>query len=315
MAPKIIQMISDDLGMMNHDVRRLILTAPHRYKTYLIPKRQKGQYREISQPASEIKIIQRYLVSSVLNELPVHESVVSYRRGVGIAENASRHCYNTYILKLDFKNFFPSISIADIQGHLRKYLGEGFSDEDVKIIARLVSRKNNSTGRLALSIGAPSSPAISNSILYDFDTRVSEPLKTEGIVYTRYADDLTFSTNKKEVLGKIPSLIQQVIESLDYPSLELKHEKTIHLSKRNRRMVTGLILTPEGDVSIGRDRKRLIRTMIDYYRKGRLDADKAGQLQGLLAFASDVEPDFVDRMRSKYGKDLITSLLRYESQA
>ena len=78
---------------------------------------------------------------------------------------------------------------------------------------------------------------------------------------------------------------------------------------QTRRVVTGLTLTNDGTISIGRERKKLIRAMIHHYEKGLLDAENLRKLVGLLAFANDAEPAFVLRMKLKYGEKLMAEIL------
>src|SRR4051794_3337072 len=99
-------------GLGEHDVLAIVRNAPIRYKTYPIRKRNGGE-RLISQPARELKALQRVLAESFLSQLPVHRAATAYRPGVSIRDNAAAHVLNGPILKFDFKEFFPSITSHD----------------------------------------------------------------------------------------------------------------------------------------------------------------------------------------------------------
>ena len=159
-----------------------------------------------------------------------------------------------------------------------------------------------------LSIGAPSSPFISNSILFDFDTRIGEISKQLEITYTRYADDLTFTNREKNVLFQIPDLVKKEIANLAYPKLTVHNEKTVFSSKKHNRHVTGLVLTNDNLVSIGRQRKRYIRSLIFKFINNRLDHKSTLRLKGYISFARDIEPKFIDSIENKYGKEVISKI-------
>ena len=77
------------------------------------------------------------------------------------------------------------------------------------------------------------------------------------MAYSRYADDLTFSTNRRGVLRQIEVSISGVVRKLRYPRLEINHHKTIHTSKKHHRRVTGIVLSSDGKVSLGRKKREL----------------------------------------------------------
>ena len=100
-------------------------------------------------------------------------------------------------------------------------------------------------GKLVLSIGAPSSPMISNFIMHNFDIKFLT-CKNLGINYSRYADDLTFSTNVKNVLFEIPNPIIPIIRKHFNDSLKLNRRKTVFASKAHNRHVTGVTIANDG---------------------------------------------------------------------
>src|SRR5258707_11483683 len=95
-------------GLRQGDVRRIMASAPVRYKVYSIPNRN-GGHRVIAQPAREVKLLQRALVLILLKDLPVHPCAKGYREHLSILDNALPHAGHRPILKMDLKDFFPSI--------------------------------------------------------------------------------------------------------------------------------------------------------------------------------------------------------------
>lgn len=301
--------LEESLGLSDYLLNRLIQRAPHSYKVYTIPKRSGGQ-RTIAQPAKETKFIQRWLIQNIFNELPVHECASAYKVGASIKKNAEAHKNNSYVTKLDFKDFFPSITSNDLIKHISKYLGNSFGAQDIQDIARISCIRLQDRSDLCLSVGAPSSPVLSNTILYTFDFEVSAWCAENGITYTRYADDLTFSTSVKGICSEIESFVRRAVQNLTYPSLSLNNKKTTHLSKKYQRRITGIIINNEGNVSLGRNRKREISALIHKFTLGILPESEIFRLQGLLGFAKDVEPLFVARMRGKYSSKLILEIIQ-----
>jgi hypothetical protein len=249
-------------------------------------------------------------MDEVFSYLPVHDCAVAYKEGASIRKNAERHKNNQFLSKFDFSDFFGSITELDVFAHLVRFFSEKLTEQSIKDIARISCIKHRDSVGLCLSVGAPSSPVLSNSIMYSFDVEVEAWCAKRSIVYTRYADDLTFSSNEKGLSACIEPFLISLLRDLPYPSLSLNSKKTVHVSKKHQRRVTGLVISNEGAVSLGRERKRLISSMIHHYVLGVLDEESILHLQGLLGFAEDAEPLFVSRMRGKYGGKHIAELLR-----
>lgn len=304
---KLIAQLASASGLLENDVRKIVMTAHRRYKHYTIKKRD-GTDRAISQPAKEVKLLQRIFQKEFLQGLPVHPAATAYEKGLSIKENAERHMHNGPILKLDFTNFFPSIKASDWVEYAEIHdLLEDFEDRELS--ARLLFKSSGTSAGMRLAIGAPTSPHISNLLMYDFDRLMAERASKEIVTYTRYADDLTFSAKRTGYLQPIEKLVRKTLREIDRPRLKLNDEKTVFATMKYRRVVTGLTLTNDGNISIGRERKKLIRAMINHYARGLLDADNTRRLVGLLAFANDAEPEFLLRMKLKYGEQLMSEIL------
>lgn len=292
-------------GLSASVLDRLILTAPERYAVYRIPKKR-GGFRTIAQPAYEIKELQYLMIEEVLSKLPIHHAATAYQKGHSIRLNAIRHVDNGPIRKYDFKDFFPSITEFAWLTFCQER--ELFSREDAIATGRLMFRRPKGGRILRLSIGAPTSPILSNILMYDFDRLVSERVARDGVTYSRYADDLVFSAPRTGHLTSIDRILRSCIREVRYPSLTINADKTVVATKRYRRQVTGIILTNDKRLSIGRDRKREIRAAVHHAINGKLDLKQTAELAGLLMFAKDVEPEFYVRMERSYGAEAISSI-------
>jgi RNA-directed DNA polymerase len=294
----LVKALSGELGMLPIQLELIIRTAPLRYKVFTIPKRD-GSPRTVAQPAREVKAIQRWLVNDLNTVLPVHQAATAYRKGTSIKINAAKHVQSSFILKMDFKNFFPSIEFKDLCAHLQKYASEKYDESAIHMIARLCSWAPNRSPPLRLCIGAPSSPLLSNSVLYDFDCAMEVFATRDEVTYTRYADDLTFSSSSPESLKSYPEIVRKVILSLPFPVLNINTKKTVFASKAERRLVTGITLSSTHDLSVGRDRKRLARAMFHHFSRGLLDAKGEEHMRGLLSFIDHIEPGFSVRLKAR----------------
>jgi hypothetical protein len=297
----LLPMLVSMSGLNEQDVLKIVRNAPVRYRTYPIPKRGGGE-RIISQPALELKILQRILATEFLSKYPVHVSAMAYRKNTSIYANAAAHAQNGPILKFDFADFFPSITAGDWRFFCSK--NELFEDQtDLWISTNVFFQRQRSAFRLA--IGAPSSPILSNVLMYDFDVRISRLVEEDYVTYTRYADDLTFSAKRTGYLTGVEKALRTTVREIKSPTLRINESKTVLATTKYKRVVTGLVLTNEGTVSIGQDKKREIRATIHHASLGRLSLKQRATLSGMLAFINDVEPAFLNRLIEKYGIDLI----------
>lgn len=295
-----------ETGLTERDVRRIISNAPRRYKEHTIPKRSGGE-RWIANPARELKALQRVIVKEYLLDLPVHPSAMAYRRGRSIKDNALAHVENGPILKFDFKDFFPSIRVRDWNAYCddRGIFPDWSDRHDV---SQILFYKPKGAAHLQLAIGAPSSPHLSNLLMYQFDAIVSELVQEDYVTYTRYADDLTFSAKRTGYLTSVEEAVRRAMRDSPWPRLKLNDEKTVLATTKYHRQITGLVLTNDKKVSLGRDRKRKLSAAVHHATLGKLDREQAAKLAGYLAFAYAVEPDFVHRLERKYGREIIDKL-------
>ncbi|WP_239423988.1 reverse transcriptase domain-containing protein [Snodgrassella communis] len=198
---------ADSLEISVENLLMFLLNAPKMYKVYRIPKRTHG-YRVIAQPTKQLKEYQRKFINIFLPYLPVHEYAMAYQKNKNIQHNAEIHKNNSYLLKMDFENFFNSITPALFWNEWENTNPDIFDEDEKKLFSRLLfwnpNIKRTKQEKLILSIDAPSSSSISNFIMYRFDKLITQYCLNKNINYTRYTDDLTFSTNTKNILYQIP---------------------------------------------------------------------------------------------------------------
>ncbi|MDH1315247.1 retron St85 family RNA-directed DNA polymerase [Shewanella xiamenensis] len=304
------ELLASLLFMDDEEIISFATSSPYRYKVYSIAKRNSSERRIIAHPSKELKFIQRLIIQQLTVILPVHKAAIAYTKGLSIKDNARPHANSKYLLKMDLKDFFPSINPSLFFKECKKN-GIDFSDLDMKILEGFLFWKRRRTTNLVLSIGAPSSPLVSNFILFKFDEIISNHCAILGINYTRYADDLTFSTNEKNVLLSFPAYVRKVLNTLYEGQIKVNLKKTVLSSKAHNRHVTGVTLTNEGCLSVGRNKKRQLSAAIHYFSLKKLSNEDIFKLKGSLAHSVFIEPDFLLQMERKYGKEIIFQLIHY----
>lgn len=296
MATELVSNVAQAVGLSHHDVEQLISSAPRRYKEFQIKKRNDRGWRDIAQPSRELKAVQRFLMDSVLRNLPIHDCAHGYVIGRGIKSNAAIHVASDYLLKLDISDFFPSLRPADFAKHVKRHAPDLLTEEELKQVLLVLFWKRKGQRKLRLCIGAPSSPLVSNTLMFDLDLGISAIAFRYGVAYSRYADDMTFSCNVKGVLSDVQREVIELIHASRYPRLIVNQAKTVHISRAQRRVVTGVTISATRELSIGRERKREIRNLVHRHHYRMLTIDDQNKLNGLIGFAADIEPAFANKM-------------------
>ncbi len=283
--------IAEKLQLSSEYIKKIERNASRLYKMYKIPKKGNG-YRVIYQPSQELKTLQYWLNRYVFDSLPVSKFSFAYTKGCSIKKNALAHKDSRYFLHLDLKNFFESITrhhLVDLLISNSKFFnchGVYLEKQDIDFICNICLRYGN------LTIGSVCSPTISNRVMYEFDLEIKEVIGND-IIYTRYADDLVFSS-----IDFIPiDMIQRVGTIAKKYKFGLNNLKTKFMSCTGRRIVTGLIID-NGKVSIGLKRRRKIKSMLyNKIVKGQGDSQR---ILGYLFFLKDIEPAYFNKIMLKY---------------
>lgn len=300
----LLERLEKHTGLPRSLLERYAETASKRYRVYTVEKRN-GDPRTIEHPSREIKAIQRWLIRALIRNMPVHEASTAYSKGASIRKNAERHVRSRYTVRLDFEAFFPSFGGADVIAYLKKTHDDPImvlSAEDLSFIRRIVCRHD------ALTIGAPTSPGLTNAMMFEFDTALADWCAARELIYTRYADDLFISASAPGALAGVETKAAELAAAFPYAKLVLNREKTAHLSRKYRRSITGLVITPEQTLSIGRDKKIRLKSDVYAYSKGNLQPEERSRTAGLIAFVRDVEPAFYETLLRKYGRETIEDL-------
>lgn len=243
------------------------------YKTFTIPKKTGGT-REISAPVTPIKIIQRKLntvLQNVCKDIYKKQDLVhGFRYGKSVCTNAKIHEKKEYVFNIDLLDFFPSINFGRVYGMFK---GKRYKlpEKVAAVLARICCYNNQ------LPQGAPTSPIVSNMICARLDNELYRLARSFDCRYTRYADDITFSTDRPEFPAELADVTQLIsrsrLKAVAGKELNAIVEKNGFLintckvriqNRHGRQCVTGLIVNEFPNVS--RKYTNQIRAMLHSWK-------------------------------------------------
>ncbi len=241
--------------------------------------------------------LKHFLSSTELDKF-IHHSAHGFITKRSIATNASAHLDKSYLLQVDIKNFFESIPIEKVIDVFKKI---GCTD-DVSILLTKICSVND-----ILKEGLSTSPMLANLYFYDIDITLNEIAEKHNCTYTRYADDMTFSSNQNI---KETTLLSEITEVLNIQSLMLADEKTRYSSHGQAQYVTGLSISNDICPRIPRKVKKLLRQELYYISKygfyehfdRRQEGFHAGhsRIKGWIDYVLSVEPTLGKKMKTIY---------------
>ena len=290
--------------------------APTRvhYVSFDVPKKS-GGWRRLSAPHQKLAAVQHWILTNILNLLPVHENAHGFVAQHSVLTNAEPHVGATVVLNADLSNFFPTITFPRVEGMFRKL---GYSPAVSTILALLCTESSRqalklgetiyyaATGPRALPQGSCTSPAISNQIAEKLDRRMSAMASKLNWKYTRYADDLTWSTTG-DVAPSVGYVLARMRHIVDDEGFELNHAKTRVQRQSAQQSVTGVVVNAR--MSVPRQTIRKVRAILYNARQTGLDAqNRDGHphyrdwLSGMIGWISMVNPDQGHKLQAELAK-------------
>ena len=189
--------IYEYIGYTKQDIEQIILNLPRFYITYKILKRS-GKMRRIDAPQNPLKNIQKEILKKVLYLYKAHPIAHGFVKDKSPITNASAHVGRKYVLSIDIKNFFNSISEQTVQRCLiwlfKQQTKFTWNIDDCSIFAKLLCYNGG------LPQGSPASPVMSNLVCLALDKKLAALAAANDVTITRYADDITLSSNDEKVL-------------------------------------------------------------------------------------------------------------------
>lgn len=264
------------------------------YTTFQI-KKKNGKARRLYAPSPPLKSCQSTINRWILSHLPVSEYATAYCKGSTISQNAAPHIGKRYLLKLDITDFFGSIRFDQV--YAAAFNTRYFPVQIGTMLTQLCCLED------VLVQGAPTSPTLSNLVMYNFDSNIGLWCKKHQIAYTRYCDDMTFSADTP-----LYPVYKRVKDMLENMGMELNEKKTRFINSNNRQTVTGLTVNEK--LSISADYKRALRQEIYYALKYGLTDSLIHS--GRTEFFSDGEPD--DELYLSHLRGKVNFVLQVEPQ-
>ncbi len=239
------------VGVKYEVLLNMIRGSASYYRTFSIKKRAGGE-RIIEAPYPSLLQCQNWIYHQILLKNPVHDCAHGYVPGRSIFTNATVHLGCNTLLKMDFKDFFPSVGIGWVVNFFSTL---GYTKDVAGSLAALCCNK----GRLVQ--GASTSPYLTNILLYGLDDRLFKLSARSGLRYTRYADDLTFSGGY--ISTNFVSVVSSVVSEF---GLVVNESKTRLLIEKNKKLVTGLSVAGSS-LKITREMRRSITKDVFYIGK------------------------------------------------
>ncbi|WP_146215748.1 reverse transcriptase family protein [Cryobacterium arcticum] len=302
-----------EYGYLRHVIQR---NAPA-YKAIRIPKNT-GGYRDLLSPTDSLKHVQRWILHEILDTVPRHINNFAYFRDVTARECAIRHAGATWMIKTDLHQYFPSISEKLVY---EVFQGLGYSRLLSFELARLCTW--NKLGRLAptgavprshgsvrslpyppaplgfLPQGAPTSGALANAATRRLDDALSDFAIANHLIYTRYSDDMTFSSPSAFSRTVASEFVVQIRKIVTASGLALHSQKTKVIPPGARKIVLGMLITP-GGVGILPEQRRTIDLYVhavstygpvDYAARRGFDSvfSFINHVEGWLAYLSHID--------------------------
>jgi hypothetical protein len=238
--------LADFLGVPGYQLSFILfIKKPESfYRTFEIPKKS-GSMRQICAPTGILKSLQKKLAKRLWNKIKAdrffHNIIRTnishaFEKNKSIITNARVHRNKKFVLNLDLENFFDSFHFGRIVGYFEKNRDFKLPHEIAVALAQLVCYNNR------LPQGAPTSPVITNLICQIMDYRLLKIAKKYKLDFTRYADDLSFSTNHKDFLNLKDLFLKEITAEIEKAGFTVNNKKTRLLYNDARQEVTGLVV-------------------------------------------------------------------------
>lgn len=269
---------------------------------YRVLTKGSGAIRLIEAPKPTLKVLQRRILTDILNKIPPHPASHGFVRGRSIKTYVAPHVGRRVVLKMDLHDFFPTITGARIQSVFRTM---GYPEAVADLLGGICTNAAPGYGDLYarphLPQGAPTSPTLANICAYRIDGRLAGLARSADAEYTRYADDLAFSGGEQFERG-VSRFSTHVAAILMEEGFSVNHRKTRIMRQGVRQYLAGLTANQRVNV-IRRDFDSLKATLMNCVRFGEASQNRKGHpmfrehLEGRVGFVESINPAKGARLR------------------
>ncbi|MFA8298724.1 MAG: reverse transcriptase family protein [Hyphomicrobiales bacterium] len=294
-------------------------TVSH-YTRFFMEKKTGGK-RMISAPKPRLKKVQNWLLENLLYKLQTNEVAHGFIPNKSILTNAMPHINKKVVINMDLKNFFPSLTYERVKGMYKSF---GYSEQISIILALLTTEPEVAEVELDdqsyfvsksaryLPQGAPSSPAITNIICRKLDARLIGIAKHYGFEYTRYADDLTFSStdDSTDSIRKLIAMVNQIVKEENF---RVHPDKLKVLRSGRRQEVTGVVVNEKP--SVNRKEVKKFKALLfqiekdgieDKVWRGKKGKNMLSSIKGFADFIYMIDKDKGEELRKRVKKIIDT---------
>ncbi len=284
------------MGMSLNQIMWIARNQSSLYKQFEIPK-SNGSARQIAEPIGQLLTMQGWLQRKILVRGKPHKYATAFIRGRSIMSNVRPHTGREVVVRIDLKDFFHSITHQQVRKVFERF---GYPYKVAVLMANLCTLDGH------LPQGAPTSPSLSNLVCVKLDRRFTGLKKKLEYRYTRYADDLVFSSDNP----KFPALIPFLKEVIREEGFTVNEDKVSIMRKGQQQKVTGVVLNEKPNLPRKHVRKlravaHRMKTLgpdsiqLPSNRKG--DHDPLYVLQGHISYLSMVNPEKGDQLKNLIG--------------
>lgn len=282
---------------------RDVVLNDHYYR-FDVPKR-KGGIRKIAAPKTTLKTAQKKILEGILEKLEVSVYAHGFIKDKSVVSGATPHVRQTELLiNMDLEDFFPTITFERVRGMFKAFGYSGYIASLLAMICTYCERmkvevkgeiRYVKTSDRILPQGSPASPMITNILCVKLDKRLSGLADKYGFVYTRYADDMSFSIKENAdndfAEGKFCGIVSKIVTEEGF---KINKAKTKFLRKNNRQCVTGIVINNQ-EIGVTREWIRRFRAAIYNANKmklgGALPQEVVNEISGMAAWVRSVNPE------------------------
>lgn len=301
---KLIEHNKSTIESLNQKITQFLQIHPEpsqMYRHYTIPKAS-GGVRHIDEPEEELKELQKQ-ITIIMQQIGIYNTqwAWAYTPKRCAIDMAEQHKTSKWVLKIDLKNFFPSLNRELIKNQLMKnyYIAK---------ISNILNIDNLITVALLndqLPQGSPLSPYLSNLVMIEFDWLLRNVLPKNKI-YTRYADDIIISSIPHLPKTAIVSTIEKILTEQYGSQIRINYSK-VKLQKNTHRLyIVGVKLNKDNELTFGHEKKKKLKldlyNLFKAYEQNTACKEEAQELLGLFTYMKQIEPDYANWLERKYLK-------------
>lgn len=274
--------LSEQLSLTKQLLYFLTYQKHYCYREKEILKKDKTT-RFLYVPCLSLKVVQKWILIEILEKIHVSGQAMAFiPRKNGLKENAEFHKKNIFLLEMDITNFFGTITEKQV---FKLFCNIGYGSKVATVLTNLCTYEG------VLPQGAVTSPYIANLVCYHLDARLNGYCSRKDIVYTRYADDLTFSSNNRTLLNRAEKFVKYIVAEEGF---SINEKKTRYYSNEVKKVVTGITINNE-EIHVDNDFKRIIRAQI-YNSIKTKNYDSNNQIRGKIAYVNSIENGYQNKI-------------------